>query len=495
MTTTDGNLLLLPEGFSYGPSIVEVTTNASSPDGGGTGSIFGYGFGAPTQQGNAQGLQITVGGQPATITNYVGLITAPLPLPFPIEMVQYSVPSGSTDTAASITLTNSAGTITFPSAIEYLPTVKRYPLVGAALAQGIYDAKRDLYYFTDQNKIQAFSRTQGSWLPPMPIPNSNRLWGISLSSDGSKLAVADAGANLIYTLNPDSPSQIHTFTLPVNQGEAPGGLAITDSGTVYYVTFYLAITGATALHKLNTGSGAIVDYRQIQALSLADDAYSKVILSNDNARVYINIAGLVFAIDTATDTFFSNPVVAAGDYELALSSNQTWMSATEYLMDTNLNPFSTLAFTWREVFNVSAVYGEKLSPDGNLLFAPLLDGIDVLDGKMGTLRKRIALPFSLSPNFDALVVDGKDNILVAITGQNGDGVAVIDLTSLPEPLPLPFGLSKIRRLSAALQKEAPANAPRSPTTESSAKEAIPVDQILRRPKHVTSTLALRGRVH
>jgi|SRR5215469_3893278 len=47
---------------------------------------------------------------------------------------------------------------------------------------------------------------------------------------------------------------------------------------------------------------------------------------------------------------------------------------------------------------------------------------------------RIALPFVLNANYDALVADGKDNVLLAITGQTGDGIAVIDLTSLPESL-------------------------------------------------------------
>ena len=38
----------------------------------------------------------------------------------------------------------------------------------------------------------------------------------------------------------------------------------------------------------------------------------------------------------------------------------------------------------------------------------------------------------LSANYDAHVDDGRDNVLIAITGQTGDGIAVIDLTSLSE---------------------------------------------------------------
>lgn len=44
----------------------------------------------------------------------------------------------------------------------------------------------------------------------------------------------------------------------------------------------------------------------------------------------------------------------------------------------------------------------------------------------------------MSPNYDAFVSDGQDNVLVAITGKTGTGIAVIDLTSVPERPPLPY---------------------------------------------------------
>lgn len=58
--------------------------------------------------------------------------------------------------------------------------------------------------------------------------------------------------------------------------------------------------------------------------------------------------------------------------------------------------------------------------------------------RVGTLRTRISFPVALSPNYDALVSDGKDNVLIAITGQNGNGIAIVDLSSLAEPSPLPY---------------------------------------------------------
>ena len=92
----------------------------------------------------------------------------------------------------------------------------------------------------------------------------------------------------------------------------------------------------------------------------------------------------------------------------------------------------------REAINTSYVYGFKLSADGNMLFQPSTNGIDIFDGQVGSLLARIALPIALSQNFDSLVSDGTDNVLVAITGQTGSGIALIDLTSLTEPPPLPY---------------------------------------------------------
>ena len=104
---------------------------------------------------------------------------------------------------------------------------------------------------------------------------------------------------------------------------------------------------------------------------------------------------------------------------------------------------------------MSYVYGEKLSPNGSLLFQPTTSGIDVVDARLGNLLTRISLPVNLSPNYDALVSDGKDNVLVAITGTNGDGIAVIDLSSIPEPSPLPYEARPASAQPVAMARNAP----------------------------------------
>jgi hypothetical protein len=445
VTADDGGLELSPEWFSYGPWIVEVTPNAATAEGGGTATIYGYGLGPFGYGQHQSGLQVTIGGETATIVQYLPtLATAALDpyYPFPLEGIVVTVPPGVPGSAVDITVSNANGSYSAKSSFTYLSATQQFPVSGAELVQGIYDKYRDVYYFTDQSQIRVFSRAQGQWLSSIPIPNSFRLWGVALSPDGSKLAVSDAGLNLIYLINPTTPASVKSFPLPVtgaDQGEEPAALVVTDSGTIYYASFYIDTTGGWAFHKLNSATGVVTDYQWLQAGAYADDAYTRVLLSSDNSRVYVNDGGIPIIMDTATeDTFYNEVVFLEGDYEMTLSSNGTSMSGSEFLSDTNLNPQAFTAYDERETWNVFAVFGEKMSPDGSFLFSPLQNAIDVMDGKRGTLVSRVSLPFTLSPNYDALVDDGKDNVLIAITGQSGNGIAVINLSELPEPPPLPY---------------------------------------------------------
>jgi hypothetical protein len=125
------------------------------------------------------------------------------------------------------------------------------------------------------------------------------------------------------------------------------------------------------------------------------------------------------------------------DYELTISSDQTRVSGGSFFYNSNLNADSYETLNDREFFNVIYVYGAKLNPDGRLLFQPSSIGIDVFDGELGTLLDRISISAPLSTSYDALVSDGKDNLLVAITGA-GDGIALVDLSSITEPPALPY---------------------------------------------------------
>jgi hypothetical protein len=452
--SNDGGMEIIPDGFSYGPTILEVSPNMATAEGGGTGYIYGYGFGPTNSNSIPSGLTVTVGGVAATITAFSGNAYELASPPFLLQSFAYTIPPGVSGSAVNVAVSTGAGSATATGALTYLPTTQPFQLSGATLAQGIYDPYTDLYYFTDTSQIQVFSRAQGNWLSPISISappgTTQRLWGIALSPDGSKLAISDLSAGAIYLLNPANPTSVKTFIVGSQSPFIvnPCGLAISDSGNVYYMDVVLGQGGgADQFFKLNTNTGAITNY-DIDGPGLEQsDAYLRNAISSDNARVFFNEDGLVFSLDTATDTFFIAPDgdgCCYGNYELTLSSNQTQFAATFYIYDSDLDGDSYYALNDREILNILYVYGAKLSPDGRLLFQPSTNGIDVFDGNLGNLRNRISLPVALSPNYDALVNDGTDNILIAITG-SGDGIAVVDLTSVPEPGRSPYGARSASR--------------------------------------------------
>ena len=441
----DGAWQIIPEAFSYGPTIMQVTPDASTVEGGGVGFIYGYGFLPFTVPVTIPSdLQVRVGSTAATIVGVSQNSYGVLSQPFLLQTIVYTVPPGALG-KADVTVVTSSGSATSAGGMTYLPPLETFPNKHASVAQGVYDKYRDLYYFTDINRIQVFSPGQRAWLGPIgiaaPVGATQRLWGIALSPDGSKLAISDLGAGVIYVMDPDLPASARTFSI-INQTfgvkSYPAGLAISDSGVVYYTVSVDSGTGYTHFFKLDTNTNTIKDY-QIQGAD-ANALALHTAISADNTRVYFNNQGAVFAVDTATDKVFwgvDGPGCCYGDFDLTLAPNQIQFAATSYIYDADLNSQSFLTGNPREFFDVGYLLGIKFSTDGSLLFQPTDIGIDVLDGHLGRLRNRISLPVPLAPTFDALVSNGKDNKLVAITGQ-GDGIAFIDLNSIPEPPPLPY---------------------------------------------------------
>ena len=473
--TSDNGVQLLPEAFSYGPTVVEITPNAAAA-GGGIGAVYGYGFGPTSPTSIPADLQVTVGGKAATVTAYTGNPYGTASPPLPLQAFSYTIPSG-TPGAKDLTVATNAGSTTVHNGMTYLPAIQQYSAGAAQLAQGIYDPHRDLYYFTDTIAVLVFSRAAGAWLTPISLPaafGAQRLWGIALSPDGNQLALADLGAQAIYVLNPDNPSTARKFSVPLPATQVisqPVGVAVTDAGIVYFTVLTTAGTGYYLFFKLDTGSGQVTNYH-VGTNSPLTDSYLRTVLSADGSVVYGNDDGEVFAVDTATDnvkTAQIEPSCCYGDYDLALSANQSRVAATGYFYDPQVNAEAWDGLNIRETLGVSDIYGEKLSADGTLLFQPTSVGIDVFDARRGNLMERIALPVTLSSNYDALVSDGTDNVLVAITGDFSNGIAVIDLTSLPPAPVLPYSANLPAKTHRTLQDGVPSSVPHTEPKRSKRK--------------------------
>jgi hypothetical protein len=432
---SDGGVGLAPENFSYGPTILEVIPNGATAEGGQTGAIIGYGFGNSTS-----GVQVTVGAQSAPVTAIFD--GAPIsPYPFPVDGLQFTIPPGTAGTVADVTVTTSSGSTTATGAFHYTKAVESYPLT-ANLQSGIYDAGRDLYYFADQAQIQVLSKSSGSWLSPISLPGvsgKTQLLAISESSDGTKLAVSDYGGQAIYVLNPDNPASAKSYPMSLDQDGladslAPGGLAVTNNGMVYFDTRDINGTGTPLFHKLNTSAGSIIDLGLTDGLQSGGvgDEFDRVLLSPDGSKVYSSISGGVtigFWLDTSNDQIhFAAANSFGGFQDLAISGDGTTVDVGGQLTDLLLNAQLDVVYVDWETWFPFSVLGQKLNQDGSILFQPLTDGIDVLARNTGRVLYRIQIPVTLANNYDALVVaEGQNNVAVI----SSDGVSFVDLSSLP----------------------------------------------------------------
>ncbi|MEO6806724.1 MAG: hypothetical protein ABI286_07510 [Edaphobacter sp.] len=464
VTTTDGGEQLLPEAYSYGPWILETPTSYATAEGGGPAQVFGYGFGTPFRLSYGRyasppdSLAVTVAGQSVTLTGFVPSPYAkdyPVTEPFPTQGIEYTVPAGVAGSYSPIVVMSSSGTTAGQSSvIQYLPATRQFAATGSQLVDGVYDKLRDLYYFTDANQIRVFSKTQGQWLNSIPIPvpvrsaGAQRLFSLALSPDGSKLAITDAGALAVYILDPGSPSSVATYPLvpQFDLSNTPGGVAVTNAGVVYFMTFDQKGDGAFDLYRLDTSTGQAVyvtgpTNQPLQGDDVAESNL-RLAMSTDGSRVYFCNDGEVGYVDTTANTYQIGSIgplgTFSGGFELVLSPDQTRLAAGGLITDNNGNGISMQSLGWDASYDADYVYGAAFSSDSSVLFQPGVNAIDAYDGFSGQFLSRTSLPVQLSGNFRALVSDGTDNVMVAITGETGDGIAVIDLDGVARPTTKPY---------------------------------------------------------
>jgi IPT/TIG domain len=431
---SDGALGLVPEGFSYGPTILEVTPNGATAEGGQTGVIIGYGFGDSLSD-----IQVTVGGASAPV---IALYNAPpiVPFPFPANSLQFTVPPGTAGGAVDVTVTTPSGSATAAGAFHYSAAAESYP-VTANLQSGIYDPTRDLYYFADRAQIQVLSRSARTWLSPIPLPGTSdktQLLAISLSPDGTKLAVSDFGGQAIYVLNPDNPASAKPYPMSLDTDGsaalmAPGGLAITDNGMVYFDARDIGGTGTPLFHKLNTVKGSIIDLGELQSGGPGDE-FNRVLLSPDGSRVYSSVSGDVtvgFWLETANDQIhFAGTDFFGSSQDLAVSGDGSTIDVDGLFTDSSLGPQTQVVYIDWETWFPFSVLGQKLNQEGSVLFKPLTDGIDLLARNTGRLLYRIQISDGPAEIYDALVVAKEQNTLAVISATT---VSFVDLSTLPIP--------------------------------------------------------------
>jgi hypothetical protein len=211
---------------------------------------------------------------------------------------------------------------------------------------------------------------------------------------------------------------------------APDGLAVTNAGIVYFATTDIGGTGTPAFHKLDTTNATIVDLGPFQSGGIADD-FDRVALSPDGTKVYSNIEGGSFWLDTSNDQIHGSNGTSSNDGgipDLWVSGDGSTVCIDGYLADSLLNAETQAAYIDWETWFPEGVTGQKVNQDGSILFQPLTDGIDLIARNTGRLLYRVQIPMSPADVYDPMLVADGENALGIITST---GVSFVDLSSLP----------------------------------------------------------------
>lgn len=462
-----GWLAVAPDAFSYGPQILKILPNAGAKTGADTVQIYGYGFGS-----DASKISVSIGGTSAAVQQVEG-VTSILPslalgasYPFPIERITLQTPAG-TPAKADVVVTSLAGSATASRGFEYLQSAQVYAKAGLYKFL-FYDQTRQWIYLSNIDHVDVFDLAAGVFhatglLPPGGPPPDAGLRGLSLTPDGTQLAVADFGAQNVYLLNPDdgTGTSVHTGGVAGFTNSGPALVAATSTQNVF-----VSLSGEGGGSGTCSGCLSQMDLTASPP-TIAPATQPEVSTLTGTPLLRGNTAGSQVFVCYGTT---SSPVAL---WDAGLPNQFTTLSAGESASDAAISADgttvgaraageievrdSTLALA--TVGNAAEleqlpgrvfIPGIALHPSGALLYVPFLTGpapaappaigirggIDILDARTGQLRLRIFLPepfAALSTDTDGLhgqflTLDENGQRIFALTTS---GLTVVQLSSVP----------------------------------------------------------------
>lgn len=432
----DGWLTVVPDGYTYGTQVLAVTPNSGPPSGGTTVTVYGYGMDFNRDQ-----VQVTVGGQPATITQ---VFPGPgiSPFPFPMDFLTFTAPAGNPG-SADIVITTPAGSATVPGGFHFIQNVQSFGLPGGSAAQLAYDQPRQRVYASvaSSNKVDVFDLKALQFLPAFTAGNSPQ--GLALTPDGMKLVVTNAADNSASVINPNTGASLATISFENLQGLPfecaplqPYAVATTSKQQAIIAASCTGVDGglliAVDLTTNTIGCGSSVGCAAMVALYHSSFLY--IVSSADGSKVFVaegfgEGAAPLGLWDVTADTFSSRTFYAATFN--AISADGSVLAKDFATLGLDLYEMSVVQdvdYLSTGVNNPNYVFGEKLHPSGGLLYAPQVSAVDIFDTHHGHLVRRVWLPVQIPLTLDAMAIDETGARLFLISS---GGMTIVTLADLP----------------------------------------------------------------
>jgi hypothetical protein len=442
-----GNESYNPLVFSYGPSLMFVNGDTSTPAGGTTSYITGLGLPADPSQ-----VQLTVGGQNATIASAVPApfygVEWPYSYPYPAVELKVTLPPGTGD--QDVVVTTSAGSSTLSKAVHYLQSVTDYASPNGPFQSILLDRTRNQLYLSTGRNIDVFSLATFQFLTPFTPPALNgtaNFHGMALTPDSSLLLAADFADGSVALINPDQPT-----TATAVEVIPPGNLFNLSTDNVVTTNTGLAFVeglttgsegcGAPLLYELNIATLQVTTVnppicQQPQGFPIAASIDGSEVLMSTTG----NSGGQETAIyNAASNTWVENAGIDNFGGNAAVSANGTVFVGGSTLFDANADLLGLLA--WQDVFQSPGPYPslnlEAVPDGGSLVYIPYGNYttfnvtypgvVDIFDVNHGAHLRRINLSEQVQSVTNAMAIDAYGQNIYLITNA---GLTIIKLANAP----------------------------------------------------------------
>lgn len=424
LTRSDGFFEVMPDGISFGPTILRIDADAGSPSGGDSIQIRGYGLSQPNTQ-------VSIGGSPATISRQIGAISGQL---LPTETIMLKTPPGASG-MADVTVSTPSGSSTIAGGFQYLNSVQVYPMAGL-LDAIVYDRLRQRLYATNQdhNRVEVFDLRTNTFLPPISVGNTPT--ALALTPDNALLAVVNRGDGTVSVINPATMLVTATYSLLTAADKSIGCGGVVINITPAEPHRALVDVDCTSLlfngifHLINLDSGSLdctgvagcssngTDIQVgvgIAALASTSDGSKIFIASNSGGGSDLAVGLLDLSANTLTLGF------SGGFNDAAICEDGTVFAANFAVANAAVNLLGIMAFEpYADSGSQSLhnVFGEKLNPSGSLLFYPQDSGVTIFDTHTGRLVRHLLLPDPIPADSNGMALDetGTKMFLISKTG-------------------------------------------------------------------------------
>ncbi len=428
LTRSDGFFQVMPDGVSYGPTVLQVDANAGSPSGGDTIKVIGYGF-------DTSNLQVTIGGKPATNISRNG----PIGGFFPTARLTLTTPAGAPG-YADVVVTTPDGSTTVSGGFQYLSSAQTYPASGSAFDDIVYDQTRQRLYIANQNhnRVEIFDLDTQAFLSPISV--GNQPTALALTPDGARLGVLNSTDITMSVIDPSALQVLSTFTvLPAQDTgcNVPLNMAPAEPHNMLLNLACPVTPGAGVFHLVNldTGSLSCTGVAGCQANGTDMEfgnccGVAATASTPDGSEVFLASGGgsvgmLNLTANTVTFGF-------SGSFsDAAANSDANAFGVTYGISNAQLSQTTIMAYErYADAGNGSLhnVIGEKLNPSGSLLFVPQDTGVDLFDVHTGRLVQHVAISDGIPLATNAMALDETGTKMFLITNS---GITIAQLFQAP----------------------------------------------------------------